>query len=398
MKTATEPTRMTSDPSRTSNSRKPGAVPVVVHVLHTVAYGGIETILINWLGTIDSSRVETHLVVFENPGNTEDAFVERAERAGISVRRIPWSRFKPAFRSSRALAEILDEVDADIVHTHNVYAEIVGYLAAKKRGCRVMNTLYVIADFGLKRNVQTWVSMRLIRRFDLVTSQCAATMHEAIRRGVPERIQKVLISGVIPLERAPAGARDEKRKELGAGVDDLVLVNVARLYPEKAQGLLLRAFKEIHADRPRTRLWILGVGPLEEELKDLCERLGLSESVRFLGFADALQDVLALCDIQVHPSHAEGVPLSICEGMRAGLPIVSSGVGGIPEMIEHQQSGLLIEAGDDRAFIRETLRLIDDESLRRTLGSGARTFIETDYSLETAVKQLTRTYEELAAR
>jgi len=403
MTSAVEALPGTASTQVAERSAESGARPVVVvHLLHTVAYGGIETILINWLSSLDlldQSRVESHLVVFENPGHTEDAFIEMAENAGLKVRKIPWSQRKPVFRSSRALARILKDVGADIVHTHNVYAEIVGYLASKKSRCKVMNTLYVVADFGFKRNVQQWISMRLIRRFDLVTSQCVETMREVTSRGVSDRIQKVLISGIVPLDREISDEeRTAKRRKMGVGEDELVLVNVARLYPEKAQDFLLRAFKKIHDQRPHTKLWILGSGPLEEELRALQADLGLEDAVRFLGFVSDVQSILMLTDIQVHPSHAEGVPLSICEGMRTGLPIVSTSVGGIPEMIRHEQSGLLMEAGDEDRFVQETMRMIDDAALRDRLGAGARRFIETDYSLNTAVEGLMCTYEELAAR
>jgi len=238
MTSAVEALPGTASTQVAERSAESGARPVVVvHLLHTVAYGGIETILINWLSSLDlldQSRVESHLVVFENPGHTEDAFIEMAENAGLKVRKIPWSQRKPVFRSSRALARILKDVGADIVHTHNVYAEIVGYLASKKSRCKVMNTLYVVADFGFKRNVQQWISMRLIRRFDLVTSQCVETMREVTSRGVPDRIQKVLISGIVPLDREISDEeRTAKRRKMGVGEDELVLVNVARLYPEK---------------------------------------------------------------------------------------------------------------------------------------------------------------------
>ncbi len=381
-------------PALQADPRKP---LVVVFLLHTVAYGGIETIIINWIGKLDRTRINPQLVVFENPGQTEDAFVEVARRQGIDVRKIPWSRRKPIFSSSRILARILRELRADIVHTHNVYAEIVGYLAARKVGAKVITSLYVWADFGFKRNIQQWLSAKLIKRFDLVSSQCQITMDQTVTRGVPRTKQRVLISGI---NTKPTMLDDETRRarraEKGVTDDHVVLVNVARLYPEKAQDLLLKSFHRVLDARPNARLWILGVGPLEEELRALCASLDLDDAVTFMGFADALQDTLALCDIQVHPSSAEGVPLSICEGMVAGLPILATRVGGVPEVIIHNDTGLLIEPGDEEALTHGCIDLIDHPERWKALGAGAQNFVTTDYSLDAAVDALTRTYEELA--
>lgn len=378
-----------------------GASPetvTVVHLLHSVAYGGIETILINWLRALDPARIRVHVVVFANPAGTEQPFVHAAENAGLSVQGIPWSRRKPIFSSARRLVKILKEVRAHIVHTHNVYAEVVGYLAARKTGAKVLTTQYVFADFGWKRNMQQWVSARLIRRFDLVTSQCSQTMQEAIRRGVPADKQRVLISGIEPSEvRYSDVERAQRREAFGVSPEEFVLANVARLYPEKAQDLLLRAFGRIVRERPHARLWIYGIGPLESELRQLTRELDLEQTVRFMGFVPNLREVLPLMDLQIHSSHAEGVPLAICEGMVAGLPIVATAVGGIPEMLRHEQSGLLVQAGDEDALVRETIRLMDDASLHRRLGAEARRFIETDYALSDAVDTLAATYEELVA-
>ena len=176
-----------------------------------------------------------------------------------------------------------------------------------------------------------------------------------------------------------------------------MLVNVARLYPEKAQGLLLDCFAEIVRSRPQTKLWLMGVGPLESALKEHVAALGLEQQVIFLGFVVDLHRTLLSADIQVHSSYAEGVPLAICSGMAAGMPIVSTAVGGIPEILRHEETGLLVANGDGPAFVRETIRLIDDEELRRRLSRRAKEASETEFSLETAGAVLTAQYEKLVA-
>lgn len=368
----------------------------VVHLVHTMAYGGIETIIINWLGNIDPERFDAHLVCFANPGGTEAPFVAAAERAGLCVHRIPWSRRKPILRSARALVKILRGVDAAILHTHNVYADLVGFVAAKMTGVRTVTTLYVWSRFDWRRNLLQLLDRWIIRFFDLVTTQCEATRRDTIARGLRERRTKVLISGFAIEENSlDERERRRRRREKGIADGDVLLVNVARLYPEKAQDFLLRSFKATHGRCPEARLWILGVGPLEAELRRRCRDLGLDDVVTFLGFVDDLAPVLELADIQVHPSHAEGVPLAICAGMAVRLPIVASAVGGLPEILGHGRYGVLVPPGDEQAFTDAVVRLVRDGTERRRIGQAARRFIEEEYSVGVAVKRLEETYLEL---
>ena len=391
-----------SKPRAATNGEDLGAPPRplhVVHLLHTVAYGGVETLLINWARALDPARVKVMVVCFANAGQTQRPFQEAAERAGITVKTIPWSRAKPVFRAARAFSALLSDFNADVVHTHNIYAELVGWIAARRVGAKVMTTQYVWSDFGWKRNAQQWFAARLLRHFDLVTSQCETTMQDTIRRGVPARDQCVLVTGIQPVTVRPEAAeRRAIRARYGSGPSDIVLVNVARLYPEKAQGLLLDCFAEVVRNRPRAKLWLMGVGPLEDTLKDRVAALGLEDQVTFLGFVVDLPRTLLSADIQVHSSYAEGVPLAVCSGMGAGMPIVATAVGGIPEILRHEETGLLVANGDGPAFVRETIRLIDDADLRQSLGRRAKEASETEFSLETAAAVLTAQYEKLAVR
>jgi glycosyltransferase involved in cell wall biosynthesis len=171
-------------------------------------------------------------------------------------------------------------------------------------------------------------------------------------------------------------------------------VNVSRCYPEKAQGFLLRCFARVRERRPEAKLWILGVGPLQEQLKALCRQLNLDGPVRFLGFVEDLASTLALADVQVHPSHAEGVPQAVLAGMAAGLPVVGSQVGGLPEILGDGRGILVADLNLD-VFANAIEELIEDAALRRSLGERARRFVKSDYSLASATRRLEQTYTDL---
>lgn len=370
----------------------------VTHILHTMAYGGIETVIINWLKAMPRSDVDVQLVVFKNPDDSEQPFVKEAEKAGLTVEYVEWSRAKPVFRAARELRGLLDKHGTQILHAHNTYAEVVAWLAAKKSHIKLMSTFYVWdMGFGFKRLVLQKVSAWLARRYDRLSAQCEKTMRDGAKWGVPSEGVVILPSGyeVPEASKLTEMDRQQLRASRGAGPGDLIVCNVARLYPEKGHDRLLRLWPSVVEAVPNAKLWIYGVGPLEQELRKLHEELGLSGSVLFIGFAHDLMDELSTCDVQVHPSFNEGVPLAICAGMASGLPIVSTAVGGIPEVIEDGKSGYLVDVEDIEGLIHRLVSLLRDGNHRRKIGQAATRFIQDEYSLQRAVAILANEYMKL---
>lgn len=367
----------------------------MTHLLHTMAYGGIETVIINWLKAMPRELVDVQLVVFKMPDGSEKPFVREANKFGLKVEYIGWSKSKPVFRSARELRELLSGHGTQILHAHNTYAEIVAWLARRRSEVTLMSTFYVWdRGFGFKRFVLQKVSAWLSRRYDRLSAQCAKTVADGAQWGVdPERV--VILPSGFEIPKASTLTEEDRvkqRRARGASESDLIVCNVARLYPEKGHDRLLKLWPKIVESVPNAKLWIYGVGPLEDELKKTLRELSLDGSVTFLGFADNLMDELSICDVQIHPSFNEGVPLAICAGMASGLPIVSTAVGGIPEVIVSGKSGFLVDVNDVNGLIERTIELLRDKSLRAELGSGARRFIEQEYSLDAAVAILAAEY------
>ena len=365
----------------------------VLHLIHTMAYGGVETAVLNWIRSLDRTRFEVHLVCFANPGNTEAPFVEAAARLGIPVDKITWHRGKPLLRAARTLARMLRDRHIDILHAHNWYADFVALLAARMAPVKTITTLYVWFNYDWKRNLIQRLDQIALRFFDRISAHCESTRIETIRRGIPpERVQTLICGFETHRVELSVDERARRRAAAGAAPDDIVLVNVARFYPEKAHVFLLESFSMLLKQLPQARLWIAGVGPLEAEVRATAERLGVAARVTFLGFVTALPELLALADLQVHPAHIEGVPLAICEGMAAGLPIVASAVGGLPEVLADGRNGVLVEGLDPAAFVAAILRVARNPEWAAGLGRQARHFIENDYSLATAVTRVEHTY------
>ncbi len=376
----------------------PGKVRIGA-LIHSMAYGGVETTILNWASQLDPKRFETYFFCFANPGGTETPFVEAAQRYGFEVRKIPWSRRKPLIRAARTMAGHVRELHLDLLHCHNPYGNILG--AATRLFVRVpaMTTLYLWGEFSFRQKVLEQIDRLILPSFDIVSAHCHQTVKDTLARGIPANKVRLLLSG---FAASPAVIRPEERSrlraELGAGPDHLVLVNIARFYREKAHDVLLQGFALIRQRHPEAQLWLAGVGPLEQEIRLLTESLGLGNAVRFLGFQEDLPRLLSLTDVQVHPSRIEGVPLAICSGMAAGLPIVATRIGGIPEVLTDGENALLVEAGDVAGFADAVCRLLEDAALRARLGGQALRFIEEEYSLKAASARVGETYLEILKR
>lgn len=385
------PAPLVADGSRSTPIR-------VAILLHTMAHGGVETAILNWCRTFNPEVVEPRLICFSNPGNTERPFLEAAVSAGFSVARIPWGRGKPILRAARELARYLREENCTVLHCHNTYANVVGLIASKIYPVRTITTMYVWGKFGWKRGALQWIDAFVMRRFDRVSAHCESCFEDTVARGIPAAELELLVCGypAKTIGMTPA-ERMERRHAMGAAPDDVVLIYMARFWPEKAHDNLLTGFELVLKRYPRARLWLPGVGPELERTKTLAQTMGLDGKVDFLGFQPDPDGLLALADIQVHPSDDEGVALAICAGMNAGLPIVASRVGGLPEVLKDGINSVLIPPRNPAMLAEQVLRLIEDPEEARRLGRGARQFIEERYSLEAATRKVETVYSALIA-
>jgi glycosyltransferase involved in cell wall biosynthesis len=369
----------------------------VAHLIHSVAHGGPDTIVLNWIRALDRTLYTPYLVCFaDSDTHREREFVDSARAAGLDVHFIGWNRRKPFLRAARELAAFLRAKDVRILHCYNTYSDIVGVLAKWMTGVRIVTTLWVWGHPGWKRRLIQLAERMVLPFFDVVSAQSEDARRDTVQPFLPLERIRLLICGYSErhVEYAPA-EREARRAELGATKDDVVLVNLARFWPEKAHEVTLRAFQIVLRTHPQARLWLVGGGPELGAMQQLARDLGVTHRVDFLGFRRDLPELLALADIQVHPSHTEGLPLAVCAGMAAAKAIVATRVGGVPEVIHDGATGLLVPPGDPAAVARAVSALIEAPARRAALGAEALRFLREEYSLEVAARRLEAVYAEM---
>ncbi|HTY24967.1 MAG TPA: glycosyltransferase family 4 protein [Desulfomonilaceae bacterium] len=372
----------------------------VLHLVHTVGWGGVETGIVKWLRKIDAARFPIRLACFANSGGTEAPFVDFIRNEGWPIHMIPWGRHKPFVKAARAVARTIRENHIQILHTHNWYADMVGAMVARIVPVKTVTTLYMWSDLDWRRNFLQQLDKIAVRFFDQITVHCDYTFRRTVEMGLarPEELRKLISGFELRNGQLSPCEREERRRQRGISADMPLLVYVGRFHPEKAQDQLLRIFGRVVTQCPGARLWILGEGPLEGELKALSKVLAIDHAVSFLGFVPEPFELLALADILVHPSNIEGVSQAIGEGMAAGMPIVVSDVGGLREIMTPGINGVMVPPGDEEAFAQAVLDLIENRERRAQLGNAARRFIKEQYSIEIAVRELEDTYSEVARK
>jgi glycosyltransferase involved in cell wall biosynthesis len=230
-----------------------------------------------------------------------------------------------------------------------------------------------------------------------VSAQVEAQVRSYVRDGRPRLV--TIPNAVDPaLVSAGARSRGDVCREFGFPEDARLVVNVANLVPKKGHGYLLAAARQVIERDARARFLLVGAGPLARQLADDARRAGLDGRLVFAGFRPDAAALVSAADVFVLSSTHEGLPIALLEAMALGRAVVATRVGGVPEVVTHGETGLLVEPGDADALARETLALLGDDARRQTLGRQARQQAVGRHGMAEMVKAVERVYEELVAQ
>ena len=213
-----------------------------------------------------------------------------------------------------------------------------------------------------------------------------------LHRSYPKTAVTQIYNGIPHLDRQSL-RRKEIRSEFGIGEDTFWIGTFARLTEPKNIGLLIDAGKELALRGIDFRISIFGAGPLKEKLQGRIYDNNLQGRVRLEGFKEQIIPILGSIDLFVLCSLHEGLPISLLEAMSLEVPVVCTEVGGIKEVITHNQSGLLVPSNDRHGLAAAILKLREDEALRRELASNAKRTVAQSFSVENANRKLTNIYQ-----
>jgi glycosyltransferase involved in cell wall biosynthesis len=351
--------------------------------------GGAERLAAVVAMKLDPARFESVLCASRQ---TDEPLLDRElEEAGIGVLALG-RRSTLDLLAWRPLVSLLRD-GVDVVHTHMFGSNVWGTVLGRLSGVPVVVAHEHTWSFQ-GRPVRRFLDRELVARwadvFVAVSGEDRRKMIEV--EGVdPAKIR--LIPNGIPSPANGAGA--DVRTELGIEPGAPVLGVVCELRAQKALEVLFEAAALLLVEFPTLKVLVAGDGPERARLEEGARRLGVADTVLFLGIRRDVPAVLAAVDVAVLSSDYEGSPLSVMEYMAAAKPVVSTRVGGVPELVAEDVHGLLVEPRDPEALAEAVARLLRDPALARRLGAEGRRRQQREFSLEAMVGRIEDLYEEL---
>lgn len=327
----------------------------VAHVFQNLGPGGAERLITDLLCALDPNRVRAIGIATGDVWG--GSFEAQLERAGIPVHYLRKGLgFRP--RAMRTVWQILRDERVDVVHSH-MHTHVYALPALFRLGLPGVHTLHTLCD---RENRMVQRANALGFRFGVVPVAASGEVARSARQVYGR--DPVVVRNAIPAARFTA---DRAKSRRAYGVKGTVVVSVARLVPVKGHPGLLRAVAQV----PDCTLLLAGQGPDEEALKQLATDLAISDRVRFLGAIEDVPGVLAASDVFVLNSRFEGLPLSVLEAQAAGLPVIATAVGGVPEVVA-DDCGRLVPLDDEAALVAALRELVGDRATRARLGAAAR--------------------------
>jgi glycosyltransferase involved in cell wall biosynthesis len=298
------------------------------------------------------------------------------------------------------LARLLRREAVDLLHTHQYPAflyGLAGRLVSRRPPLLFTEHGRLHPDYPQRRRIL--FNRLLLERRDRVVGVGVAVCRALVENeGIPARLVGLIYNG-IPLRNLPTSARERQavRRELGLADSDVVVLQPARFDPVKDHATALRAMRQALRSRPNLRLLLAGDGPQRPTIEALVRKYDLGSRVTLLGLRRDVPRLLAASDVVLLTSVTEGIPLALIEAMAAGLPVVSTDVGGVSEVVTNGVTGLLAPAGDDTRLAEHLLTLSADPIRARQMGQQGRARALDHFSDQGMHAAYDRLYREMLA-
>jgi glycosyltransferase involved in cell wall biosynthesis len=362
----------------------------VVHVVLSLDVGGLERVVLSLVSRAQSLQQTVSVICLERRG---DLALE-CEKLGATIYCMnKKSGIRPGI--IKLIAELLKKIRPDVVHTHQIGALLYAGRAAKRAGI----TAVVHTEHGkhYARRFRTRMLGRIAgrgtQRFFCVSSDIAVEV--ADWRVVPPEKIGVVHNGIDIEPPISVAEIHAVRNELGIPTAASVIGTVGRLSDIKRQDVLIRALGKIRRVNPNVHLLLVGDGPRKDDLIKLAWRLGLADTVHFPGYRTQPRRYLAAMDVFALSSDSEGMPLAVLEAWSVHRPVAAFRVGGLPEMIEHRRSGILVTPGHETELAEALAELISNRKLAADLATEGLRRLESEFNLARTAQRYDDEYRSL---
>lgn len=365
------------------------------------AGGGVEVVvekLATRLGSCGAKVAVFTLETEDRPSlrDVDDVTIYRAPTIDLTDYIGLQSQLSPA--SFTRLRRVLDVENPDVVHIHNrfFFTSLATTLLRVLRqvDVPVVTTLH-LGEIDEIRGVSGAIARAYERTFGrgiISSSDAVVTVSEAVGEHA-----RTLGSDPSSTYVVPNGVDSDQFSSRSFDEDGpATVLFVGRLVKNKGAQVLVEAIPEVLEAHADIQFQIVGTGPMERALEDRVAELGIENHVAFEGRIESVSDAMRSADLFCRPSTTEGMPLTLLEAMASGLPAVVTPVAGVPEVVEHRETGILVPSEDPNAVSEALIELLGDPALRDDIGTAAREYIVRKHSWERRTERIKEIYSTVA--
>jgi len=373
--------------------------PRVLHLITRLELGGAQENTLFCVRHHDRSRFEVELAAGQGGILDDEAQVIPDARVHL----LPYLAHpvRPAgdLLAVLRLRALLRAREIDVLHTHSSKAGVVGRAAAALAGVRaVVHTAHGWSFNDTqapgRRRIYVWLERLLSAWTDRIVTVSERDRRRGLELGIGRPESYALIrSGIdIAAYERPVTEPERVRQRLGIEPGQVLVGTLACLKPQKAPLDFVRAAGLAHARDARLRFVVAGDGAEREAVAALVARLGLGDVVRLLGWRRDVADLLHAMDVFALTSRFEGLPRAVLQALAAGTPVVATAVDGIPEVIQHRQTGMLVPPASPRAMAEALVELARDPALRDGCARRGRARLDGSFDIHAMVRDVEGLY------
>ncbi|MGH7531917.1 MAG: glycosyltransferase [Gemmatimonadales bacterium] len=364
----------------------------ILHVMTPSGIGGMERVVEMLAAGQCAAGDDVHVAAVPVPPEAPDVPVLRALRsAGVAVRGVamPPHRY---LAERAAIADLCVELAPDVIHTHGYRADVVSLGLARRARAAAVTTIHGFTGGVWKNRLYERIQRHVARQVDAVVAVSEPLARELRAVGVAADRLHLVVNGCAPMEPV---RRDEARSALDLPPDGFVAGWVGRLSHEKGLDVLIDALA--HPAAPRLTLAVVGDGPLRVALEARAVRLGVNDRIRWCGVVPGAGRYFSAFDVLVMSSRTEGTPIVALEAMHAGVPLIATAVGGLPDIIP-ADAGVLV-ASDDPPTLAVALALVEkDRHGAGARAACARGYAQRNFGIQPWVARYREVYRTAARR
>ena len=365
--------------------------PLKVMILHApTGMAGAEGVILNINRFMAGSpRVRIFNCPFINYRRGPSHYLRELDARGIEYQSIPLIR-RFDYRYVRETRRLMNKFHIDLIHSHGYRSDITALWAANG-SIPVVSTIHGFTANSSRVKIYEFMQRIFLRHMRMLMPVSIPIEQRLIKMGIPENRIRCL-PNIVDHETITALRPSPVFSDFGIKDSVTKLVFVGRLSIEKGLDILINACGILKQRGTRFFLLIIGEGPLKSEYENRINTLSMASEIKLMGYRRNAVKITAACDFFVLPSRTEGIPLAVLEAMALGRPVVASKVGGLPQLIQHKQNGLLVTP-EDAENLANTLEWgIRNKDAATEIGKKAKQRIQKEYSPDKWAAELTRNY------